>query len=69
MGTVVQNIFLTNVKLMARSIMIVENSITISLCVDLKIALSLNIRGTVSQNRAMQNCKINKDNHEETSMK
>ena len=68
-GNVVQNILLTNAKLMARSAIVVENPITISLCVDLKITLSLDIRGTVPQNRAMPNCKINKDNHEETSMR
>ena len=68
MGTVVQNILLTNAKLMVRSVIVVENSITTSLCVDLKIALSLNIRGTVPLNRMVLS-KINKDNHEETSMK
>ena len=68
-GTVVQNILLTNAKLMARSVIFVENPIIISLCADLKITLSLDIRGTVPQNRTVQNCKINKDNHDETSMR
>ena len=68
MGTVVQNILLTNAKLLARSVIVVENPITISLCADLKIALSLNMRETVPQNRTVLS-KINKDNHEETSMK
>ena len=67
-GTVVQNILLTNAKLLARSVMVVENPITISLCADLKIALSLNTRGIVPLNRTMLS-KINKDNQDETSMK
>ena len=68
MGTVVQNILLTNAKLMARSVIVVENSITTSLCADLKIALSLNIRGTVPLNRMVLS-KIKKDNHDQTSMR
>ena len=68
MGTVVQNILLTNAKLLARSVMVVANSITIYLCADLKIALSLNTRGIVPLNRTMLS-KINKDNQDETSMK
>ena len=65
MGTVVQNILLTNAKLMARSVMVVEISITINLCADLKIALSLDKRGIVPLNRTVLS-KINKDNHKET---
>ena len=68
MGTVVQNILLANAKLLARSVMVVENPITISLCADLKIALSLNTRGIVPLNRTMLS-KINKDNQDETSMR
>ena len=68
MGTVVQSILLTNAKLLARSVTVVENSITISLCADLKITLSLDIRGIVPLNRTVLS-KINKDNHEETSMR
>ena len=68
MGTVVQNILLTNAKLLVRSVMVVKNPITISLCADLKITLSLNIRGIVLLNRTMLS-KINKDNQDETSMR
>ena len=68
MGTVVQNILLTNAKLLARSVMVVETPITISLCADLKIALSLNIRRIVPPNRIVLS-KINKDNQDETSMR
>ena len=67
MGTVVQNILIANAKLIARSV-IVSNPITISLCVDLKVTLSLDTRGIVPLNRTMLS-KINKDNHKETSMK
>ena len=59
MGTVVQNILLANAKLLARSVMVVENSITISLCADLKIALSFDIRGIVPLNRTLLS-KINR---------
>lgn len=73
MGTVVQNILLTNAKLLVRSAIVVANSITISLCADLKIALSLNIRRTVpiihmALKRTVLN-KINKDSHNETFMR
>ena len=68
MGTVVQNILLLNAKLLAKSVMVVENPITVSLCADLKITLSLDIRGIVPQNRTVLS-KINKDNHKETFMK
>ena len=56
MWELVQNILLTNEKLLARSVMVVENPITISLCADLKITLSRHKgNSTTEQNNAKQN--------------